>query len=228
MRQKITLSSAEISSPIFPYQTFVTFPSLSYLPTLCCFINLSSSYQTTVIFSPFVFYSLFTLSTHHINAPAVNTTNTTLSLVLSCARSLRQYTFLTHQASLVIVPFWFGGIETWLGVLRLELSDFFQILLRTRKNSHSRWTAVSYGTWHRPFFTSFWTLSSAWQSHFGEIKLDNIDWVLFIKPSTNHSFNRLQFFTGDQWGRKPCCLVVRDESWDEWDSSFSLRILQRP
>ncbi len=44
------------------------------------------------------------------------TTNTTLSPVLSCARSLRQYTFLTHQTSLVIVPFLFGVIKTWLGV----------------------------------------------------------------------------------------------------------------
>ncbi len=41
------------------------------------------------------------LYTHH--------THTTLSPVLSCARSLRQYTFLTNQASLAIVPFWLWG-----------------------------------------------------------------------------------------------------------------------
>ncbi len=94
---------------------------MSYLLTPCCFINfchlinLPSSFQTSVIFSPFVIYSLFTSSTHPINAPAVHTTNTTLTFVLSCARSLCQYTFLTHQASLVIVPFRCGGIEAWLG-----------------------------------------------------------------------------------------------------------------
>ncbi len=60
--------------------------------------------------SPLVIYSLFTLSSHPINAPAVHTTHTHNSLsVLSCARSLCQYIFLTHQASLAIVPFWFGG-----------------------------------------------------------------------------------------------------------------------
>ncbi len=53
IREKIILS----------YQTFVTFPSLSYLLTLCCFINfchlinLSSFYQASVIFLPFVIYA---------------------------------------------------------------------------------------------------------------------------------------------------------------------------
>ncbi len=48
---------------ILSNQTFVTFPSLSYLLTLCCFItfchlvNLSSFYQASVIFSPFVIYA---------------------------------------------------------------------------------------------------------------------------------------------------------------------------
>ncbi len=37
--------------------------------------TLSPSYQTSVIFSPLVIYSLFTLSTHPINAPAVHTTH---------------------------------------------------------------------------------------------------------------------------------------------------------
>ncbi len=100
------------------YQTFATFPSLCYLHTLCYFINfcrlnkLSSFYQIFIIFSPFLIYSLFKLSTHPINVPAVYTTNTTLSPVLSCARSLRHYTFLTHQASLAIVPFWLWGDRT--------------------------------------------------------------------------------------------------------------------
>ncbi len=59
----------------FILSNFCNFPSLSYLLTLCCFfnfcqlINLLSSYQTSVI-SRFVIYSLFTLSTHPINAPA--------------------------------------------------------------------------------------------------------------------------------------------------------------
>ncbi len=103
------------------YQTCVTFLSLSYLLTLCCFVNFSrlikplSSYQYFAIFSPFGIYSLFTLSTHPINAPAVHTTNTAFSPVLSCARSLHQYVFLNHQASLAIVPFWYGGIEALLG-----------------------------------------------------------------------------------------------------------------
>ncbi len=35
--------------------------------------------------------------------------NTTLNPVLSCVRPLRQYTVSTQQASLAIVPFWFGG-----------------------------------------------------------------------------------------------------------------------
>ncbi len=34
---------------------------------------------------------------------------TPLTIVLSCARPLRQYTFPTQQASLAIVPFWYGG-----------------------------------------------------------------------------------------------------------------------
>ncbi len=89
---------------------------LCSLYQFCHLIYLSMTCQTYVIFSPLVIYSLFTLSSHPINAPAVHTTNTTLPPVLLCARSLRPNTFLTHQASLAIVPFWYGGIETWLGV----------------------------------------------------------------------------------------------------------------
>ncbi len=73
-------------------------------------------------------YSLFALSTHPTNAPAVRTTNTTLFPVLLCARSLRQYTFLTHQASLAIVPFWLWGVETWLEVFSKNKSKNLQIL----------------------------------------------------------------------------------------------------
>ncbi len=77
-------------------------------------------YQTFVIFSPLVIYSLLTLSTHPIIAPGVNTTNTTLTLVVSSTRSLRQYTFpnstgvFGHRAILI------RGIEAWLGGFLLE------------------------------------------------------------------------------------------------------------
>ncbi len=114
------------------YQTFVTFPSWSYLLTPCCFINFSrlikplSSYQTFVIFSSFVIYSHFTLSTHPLNAPAVRTTNKTPTLILSCARSLRQYTFLTQHPSLVIVPFWYWGSRRGCG-FSLRTSGTLQI-----------------------------------------------------------------------------------------------------
>ncbi len=102
------------------YQTFATFPNLFYQHTLCYFINvcrlikLSSSYQSFVIFSLFLVYSLFfaiyaPYKIYSINAPVVHTASTTLTLILSCARSLCQYTFPTHQASLAIVPFRLGG-----------------------------------------------------------------------------------------------------------------------
>ncbi len=41
-----------------------------------------------------------------------NTPDTQLFLLPYRAHAL----FLTHQASLAIVPFWYGGIEAWLGV----------------------------------------------------------------------------------------------------------------
>ncbi len=81
-----------------PYHSVVVLSSFCHLLTLCYLLT------------------FFTLSTHPINAPAVHTTNTTLFPVLSRARSLLQYTFLTYQACLAIVPFWFGGNEIWLGV----------------------------------------------------------------------------------------------------------------
>ncbi len=80
------------------YQTSVVLSKLCHLYTPC------------YLFTCYVIYSPYkcTCCTHR--------THTTLTLVLSCARSLRQYTILTHQTPFVIVPFWFGGIETWLGV----------------------------------------------------------------------------------------------------------------
>ncbi len=55
---------------------------LCYFINLCRLIKLLSSYRTFVIFSPLVIYSLFTLSTHPTNAPAVHITNTTLSCLV--------------------------------------------------------------------------------------------------------------------------------------------------
>ncbi len=89
------------------YQTCVTFLSLSYLLTLCFFLNFSrlikplSSYQNFAIFSPFVIYSLFTLSTHPINAPAVHTTNTAFSPLLSCAHLSKSPGVFGHRAILI-------------------------------------------------------------------------------------------------------------------------------
>ncbi len=89
-----------------------------------------SSYQTFVIFSPFVICSLFTLSTHPINPPDVHISDTTLTPVLSCTRSLRQYTFPTQQTSLAIVRFWCEGIEAG-GFLQQQLNTLwiFTLLL---------------------------------------------------------------------------------------------------
>ncbi len=98
------------------YSLFVRFINFCHL------INLSSSYQS------FVIYSLFTLSSHPINAPTVHITHTTLFPVLSCARSLRQYNFLTHQASLAIVPLWLWGDRGLAGGFLIEHTDLFQEL----------------------------------------------------------------------------------------------------
>ncbi len=105
------------------YQTFATFPSLFHLHTLCYFINscslirLSSSYQPSVIFSSLVIYSLLTLSTHPINAPALHTTHTQPSFSSYLAHTLCANTpSPSQQASLAVESFRFGGIETGLGV----------------------------------------------------------------------------------------------------------------
>ncbi len=108
---KARLTGRRCSNPRPSWVTYVILSNfykfsqltLSIHPLLL-FYQLLSSQQTFIIlsnfFSPFLIYSLYALSTHPINAPAVRTTNTTLTLVLSCAGSLHQYTFLTHQASL--------------------------------------------------------------------------------------------------------------------------------
>ncbi len=103
------------------YQTFITFPNLSIL-TLCCLVNFChlikplSSYQTFVIFSPFLIYSLFVLYTHHLNAPVVRTTNTTLF------QSYRAHALCANTTFLLTRRLWpschsdYGGIGPWLGV----------------------------------------------------------------------------------------------------------------
>ncbi len=106
---------------------------LSYLLTLCSLYQFLSPYQSFVVLPNFCqfltpcYLFTFYVNWQPINAPAVHTTNTTLLPFLSCARSLREYNFLTHQASLAIVPFCYGGegIEAWLGVVQLELRDIF-------------------------------------------------------------------------------------------------------
>ncbi len=52
------------------YQPFVTFFQLVLSTHPLLFCQILSPFQTFVIFSPFLIYSLFTSSTHPINAPA--------------------------------------------------------------------------------------------------------------------------------------------------------------
>ncbi len=95
------------------YQTFTTFTNFSIL-TLCCFINFChlikpiSSCKTFVIFSPFLIYSLFALSTHPINVPAQHTTNNnsffclivrTLSALIYISNSPGAFAILTMGGS---------------------------------------------------------------------------------------------------------------------------------
>ncbi len=108
------ISMEETGATFFANLLFCHFSQLVLSTNNLLLYQFLSSYQTSVVFSPFDIYSLFTLFTHPINVPVLHTTNTTPSPVLSCARSLRQYTFLTNQASLAIVPFWYGRIEAWL------------------------------------------------------------------------------------------------------------------
>ncbi len=89
-----------------PYQSFVLLSNACQFLTRCYL---------------FTFYVIWQL----INAPAVHTKSTTLALVLSCARSLRQYTFLTSQVSLAVVPFWLWGDRTVAGGFLIEQTDMF-------------------------------------------------------------------------------------------------------
>ncbi len=50
-------------------QTFVTFLSLRYLLTLCCFINFCRLIKLSLSYDHFVIYSLFTLSTYLLYTP---------------------------------------------------------------------------------------------------------------------------------------------------------------
>ncbi len=63
-----------------------------------------------------------------------------------------------------------------------------------------------------------------WAKCFGEIQVDCV-------PSSSHrltvSTADKRFVTVDRRGRKPCCLAIRIEIWDTWDSNFSLRIVSR-
>ncbi len=117
------------------YQTFLTFTNLSIL-TLCCFINFChltkplSSYQTFVIFSPFLIYSLFALSTHPIDAPVVRTTNNnSFSCLTVCTLSApihfpNSTGVFGHRAILTM-----RGIRPWLGGFLMKQTDMFQAFL---------------------------------------------------------------------------------------------------
>ncbi len=75
-----------------------------------------SSYQTLPFSHPLLSIHLLRyLRTLKMPCCTDNKHNS-LSPVLSCARSLRQYILPTHQASLAIVQFWCGGIKAWLDV----------------------------------------------------------------------------------------------------------------
>ncbi len=143
--------------------SYQTLPSLFYLHTLCYFINfcclfkLLPSYQTFVILSPLVIYSLFMLSTHPINAPAVHTTNTTLTLSLSSTRFLRQYipnsTGLSGYCAILI---W--GIEAWLGVFYYNKQIRYMSISLSQGRSH---LVTMHTRWHTE------NLEDTFQRHFG-------------------------------------------------------------
>ncbi len=71
----------------FIYTPFVTLSMFVALSNFRRLINLLSSSH------PLLSVHFFTLSTNLLNVPSQHITHTTLSPVLSCARSLRQYTF---------------------------------------------------------------------------------------------------------------------------------------
>ncbi len=80
-----------------PYQSFVVLSNFCQFLTPCYLLTFY------VIWQP-------------INALAVHTTNTTLTLALSCARSLRQYTFRLTRRLWPSCHSDHGGIGPWLGV----------------------------------------------------------------------------------------------------------------
>ncbi len=94
-----------------------------FVSNFCCLITLLLLFPACVIYSPFVVLSTFVVLSNfcHFLTPCYLFTfyviyalykctfcthhkHNSLSPVSSCARSLRQYIFLTHQASLTIVP----------------------------------------------------------------------------------------------------------------------------
>ncbi len=94
------------------------------MSNLCYFIKLLLLFPACLIYSPIVVLSNFVVSSNfcHFLIPcylftiyvmyasykytcSTHRKHNSLSSVLSCARSLRQYTFLNHQASLAIMPF---------------------------------------------------------------------------------------------------------------------------
>ncbi len=121
-------------------QLFPAYFIYTPLVTLSMFVALSNFRRHINLLSsshPSLSIPFFTLSTNLINVPAQHITHTTLSPALSCARSLRQYIFLTHQAPLAIVPFWLWGIGPWLGVFS--------------KHNHHLYVTLSWTMFHLSF-----------------------------------------------------------------------------
>ncbi len=103
------------------YSPFVRFIKFCHL------INLSSSYQTSVVFSPLVIYSLFTLSSHPVNAPTVHITkHNSYSHLIVCTLSApihfpNSTGVFGHRAILTM------GDRTVAGGFLIEQTDLFQI-----------------------------------------------------------------------------------------------------
>ncbi len=117
-----------------PYQSFVVLSNICYLLPLC-----------------------YLLTLHFIYAPYKCTCWTQLSTspVLSCARSLRQYTFLTHQASLAIGPFWYGGIDTWLGdFTKNNMLPLTSTIIHLAPLATKFRQTADIGPWFKVFFSS--------------------------------------------------------------------------
>ncbi len=117
------LAGALLWLPLSPYQ-HLPFSQLllSTRPLLFCQL-LSSSHS-------FVIYSLFSSSTHPINAPALHTKK------LSFPSYRASIHFYRQQVPLAIVPFWFGGWSRHgcglLVCLSLLLNSFYAFSLHRR------------------------------------------------------------------------------------------------